>query len=538
MATVTHTVFNQPDPLEDYNLFAIDVVLNDTLRSNAAAADRVSRFGAFCGSAEAMEWAVQANTHPPELRTHTRYGDRVDVVDFHPAYHRLMEAALRHGVHNLPWVNPDRPGGHVARAALLYLAAQNEAGHCCPVSMTYAVIPALRKQPDLAAIWEPRLLSSQYDPCFLPAEQKSGATMGMGMTEKQGGSDVRANTTRAERREGDLFALTGHKWFCSAPMSDAFLMLAQAPRGLSCFLVPRFTTAGVRNEIRIQRLKQKLGNRSNASSEIELDGAEAHLVGEEGRGVPTIIDMVNHTRLDCTVSSAGLMRQVLTQALHHCRHRSAFGRLLIDQPLMRSVLADLALEWEAAARLAMRVAQSYDDPAQGAFRRIASAIAKYWVCKRTPGMVVEALECLGGNGYVEESPMPRLFRESPLAGIWEGSGNVICLDVLRALHTHPETMDGVLAELDLARGADPRFDSMVDRTRDQYRGKRVEESAARNMVEELAIGLQTSLMIRFAPQAASDAFVASRVARTGGFAFGALAAGTDVAGILSRAWLE
>jgi len=358
------------------------------------------------------------------------------------------------------------------------------------------------------------------------------------MTEKQGGSDVRANTTQAERRESGLFALTGHKWFCSAQMSDAFLMLAQAPRGLSCFLVPRFTAAGRRNEIRIQRLKQKLGNRSNASSEIELDGADAFLVGEEGRGVPVIIDMVNHTRLDCTVSSAGLMRQALTQALHHCRQRSAFGRMLIDQPLMRNVLADLTLEWEASTRLAMRVAQAYDDPAQGPFRRIVSAIAKYWVCKRTPVMVVEALECLGGNGYVEESPMPRLFRESPLAGIWEGSGNVICLDVLRALHTHPETMDAVLAELDLARGADPRFDAMVSRIRDHYGPGRVEESAARNMVEELALALQASLMIRFAAHPASSAFIASRVARSGGFAFGTLAAGADVTGILNHAWLE
>ncbi len=518
-------------------MFTSDPVLVDSVRryGGAWANDRLASFGACAGSAHSIELAVQANRHGPELRTHSRYGERIDEVVFHTAYHELMHVSIQNGVHNLPWVEP-RAGAHVARAALLYIASQMEAGHCCPVSMTYAVVPALRKQPDLAVVWEPRITSKFYDSQNLPADRKAGITVGMGMTEKQGGSDVRANTTKSRQlgASSNMYALTGHKWFCSAPMSDAFLMLAQARKGLTCFLIPRFAPDGRRrNAIYIQRLKDKLGNRSNASSEIELDNAIGYIVGEEGRGVATIIDMVNHTRLDCAVSCAAFMRQALAQAMHHCRQRSAFGKMLIDQPLMRNVLADLALESEAATRLAMRVAHAYDDPAQSAFKRIASAIAKYWVCKRTPPMVVEALECFGGNGYVEESPMPRLFRESPLPGIWEGSGNVICLDVLRAMSTHPETLDAVLAELHLAKGHSRAFDEYV---RELPTAK--DESNARWFVERLAAALQASLLIREAPVEIADAFIATRLNREGGFAFGTLPASTDVDKILARASVE
>lgn len=524
----THEVFNQAVPLEDYDLYSTDPILRAS--TPAWAQERLQVFGTFCGSAEAIELGFQANRNGPVLQTHSRFGHRIDEVEFHPAYHRLMQASIEHGVHNMPWIEV-RAGAHTARAGLLYIAAQNEAGHCCPVSMTYAVVPALRKQPDLAAIWEPRITSSKYDPRMIPADQKAGVTIGMGMTEKQGGSDVRANTTRAETRGDGSWAITGHKWFCSAPMSDAFLMLAQAPRGLSCFLVPRFTASGVRNAVAIQRLKDKLGNRSNASSEIELHRAEAYLVGEQGRGVATIIDMVNHTRLDCTVSSAALMRQALVQAIHHCRHRAAFGKLLIDQPLMTNVLADLALEWEAATRLAFRVAESYDDPTQGPFRRIASAIAKYWVCKRTPVMIAEALECLGGNGYVEESILPRLFRESPLAGIWEGSGNVICLDVLRAMKTNPATGESVVAELRKT----PELKAVTDAI-EQELASPIEEQDARRVVERIAIALQASLMIRHSAQA--GVFIATRLHGKGGFAFGTLPPQTNARKIVDTAWIE
>ncbi len=524
----THEVFNQAVPLDDYNLFLSDPLLRAA--TPAWAHERLDAFGAFCGSAEAIELGVLANRHGPVLQTHSRFGNRIDEVEFHPAYHLLMRASMKHGVHNLPWIET-HARSHAARAALLYMAAQNEAGHCCPLSMTYAVVPALRKQPDLAAIWEPRITASTYDPRMIPAGQKAGVTIGMGMTEKQGGSDVRANTTRAEARADGGWAITGHKWFCSAPMSDAFLMLAQTAQGLSCFLVPRFTRAGVRNAIAIQRLKDKLGNRSNASSEIELHEAEASLVGEQGRGVATIIDMVNHTRLDCTVSSAGLMRQALIQAIHHCRHRAAFGKLLIDQPLMTNVLADLALEWEAATRLAFRVAESYDDPAQGPFRRITSAIAKYWVCKRTPMMIAEALECLGGNGYVEECMLPRLFRESPLAGIWEGSGNVICLDVLRAMKTSPSTAESVVAELRKT----PELKAVTDAIEQELTSP-IEEQDARRVVERIAIALQASLMIRHSGHA--DVFAATRLQGKGGFALGTLPSQTNARKIVAAASVE
>lgn len=538
----THIVFNQATPLTDYDMLASDLVLKESLVQYEAAwaFDRISRFGRYAGSAEAIEWATQANNNPPVLRTHDRFGNRIDAVDFHPAYHQLMAKSIEFGVHALPWQEHERPGAHVARAALLYMDFQNEAGHCCPISMTYSVVPSLRKQAYLADVWEPLIESSSYDSRFIPFFQKDGVTVGMGMTEKQGGSDVRANTTKAEpiSSEGKEYRLTGHKWFCSAPMSDAFLILAQTAKGLSCFLVPRFLPDGSKNAIFIQRLKDKLGNHSNASSEIELVDSIGFLVGEEGRGVATIIEMVNHTRLDCIAGSAALMRQATIQAIKHCSTRSAFGKFLIDQALMINVLTDLSLESEAAVRLLMRVASAYDkqdDAQQRAFKRIGSAIAKYWICKRTPATVAEALECLGGNGYVESGPMPRLFRESPLLGIWEGSGNVICLDVLRAIAKEPETIDAYVIELEKTKGAHAALDRHVDELKTQiasykatFSGKssseQIEdcESKARRFVERMAVCLQSSLMLRHASDSASDLFLSSRLADGRTQAFGTL----------------
>ncbi|HXO38842.1 MAG TPA: acyl-CoA dehydrogenase family protein, partial [Candidatus Acidoferrum sp.] len=436
-------------------------------------------------------------------------------------------------------VSTGRPGAHVARAALMMLTSQNEAGHTCPISMTFSAVAALRAEPDLAAEWEPRILSSIYDPRFAPAQEKSGVLLGMGMTEKQGGSDVRANTTRAERiGNSRQYLITGHKWFCSAPMCDAFLILAQAPKGLTCFLLPRWTPSGKRNAFYIQRLKDKMGNRSNASSEVEFAQAWAHQVGEEGRGIHTIIEMVNHTRLDCAIAAAGLMRQALAQAVHHARHRQAFGKLLIEQPLMRNVLTDLAIESEAATLLMVRLARSFDqresDARERAFCRIATAIAKYWLCKRSPVHVGEALECLGGNGYVEESIMPRLYREAPLYSIWEGSGNVMCLDVLRALGKEPTTVEALLAEFQSTAGADPRFDRYVAGIHAMLATSSGDGYSARGLTERLALALQASLVMRYSSPALADAFVASRLAGQHGQAFGTLPGRSDVKGILSN----
>ena len=424
-----------------------------------------------------------------------------------------MRLAVEYGIPNLPWARP-RPGAHVARSVLTMLASQNEAGHVCPVSMTYSVVPVLRRDAELAAEWEPRICSAQYDSSFRPALEKSGALMGMAMTEKQGGSDVRANTTRAEPLGGGEYLLHGHKWFCSAPMCDAFLVLAQAPGGLSCFFLPRWKPDGERNAFHLQRLKQKLGNRSNASSEVEFHGAWAKRIGEEGRGVATIIEMVHHTRLDCVIGAAALMRQALVQAVHHARHRHAFGRALIDQPLMRNVLGDLAIESEAATLLMLRLARAFDE-GDRLFGRLAVAVGKYWIAKRTPAHVAEALECLGGNGFVEESPMPRLYREAPLNSIWEGSGNVIALDVLRAIRKEPEALDRVLEEIRLG-----------GIQRDDVRAL-TEEGDARRLAERLALGLQGSLMVRFSPPGMADAFCATRLRGDGGRAFGTLPYGVD-----------
>ena len=549
----THEVTNQPPPLEGYDVFGADAALVEAVdREGAAwAAADLHALGHLAGSAEAIEWGFAANRNPPELRTHDRYGHRVDEVAYHPDYHELMRVAVGHGLHAAPWVVA-QPGAHVARAAGFVTWSQVDAGHGCPISMTYSIVPALRNEPDLAAVWEPRLAARAYDPRNVPGHDKAGAVAGMGMTEKQGGSDVRANTTRAEPPgtvadvgdaggRGRPWRLTGHKWFCSAPMSDVFLMLAQAPAGLSCFLVPRWLPDGERNTgFRLVRLKDKLGNRSNASSEIELDGALAWPVGEEGRGVRTIIDMVAHTRLDCVLGATATIRQATAQALHHAAHRRAFGKSLVDQPLMQVVLADLAVESEAATVTAMRLARAFDDAARGeegaeAFRRLATAVGKYWVCKRQPTLVGEALECLGGNGYVEESIMPRLFRESPLNGIWEGSGNVICLDVLRAMAREPLALDAFMAELDAAAGADPRLDAAVDRVRAELGDLDRIEARARRVVEAMALAFQGSLLVRFGHPAVADAFLASRLTGDEGLALGTLPPGADVATIIERA---
>jgi putative acyl-CoA dehydrogenase len=539
----THDVTNQPPPLVGYNTFESDRALSEALQREGAgwAEDMCRQLGDLAGGPQAQAWGLQANVNPPVLKTHDRFGNRIDEVEFHPSWHRLLEVAIETGLHALPW-REQKPGGHVARAAL-FMTWQTDAGHGCPVSMTYSVIPALRKQPDLAAVWEPRFTSLVYDERFIPADQKSGALCGMAMTEKQGGSDVRANTTRAEPVNGGgpggEYVISGHKWFCSAPMCDAFLVLAQAPRGLSCFLLPRWLPDGTRNAFHIQRLKDKLGNRSNASSEVEFDQAHAWMVGEEGRGVPTIIEMVNHTRLDCVIGSSALMRQAVAQATHHATYRSAFGKALVDQPLMRNVLADIAVESEAATVTMMRLARAYDvaneDENEMLFRRIATAVSKYWICKRTPVQVGEALECFGGNGYVEESGMPRLLRESPLNSIWEGSGNVICLDVLRAMAKTPATVDAFFAEVDEASGADARLDEHVAATKAELNEIEGIEGRARRIVERMALALQGSLMLRHGDPSVAEAFCASRLAGDWGRAFGTLPHGVDAGAIIERA---
>jgi len=537
----THTVFNQPPPLEDYNVAASDRTLMEALRREGAgwAEERVTAFGALAGRAETIAWGFQANENRPVLRSHDRTGVRIDAVDFHPAWHSLMTLGVAHGLHALPWREP-QPGAHVARAALFMTLAQVEAGVGCPLSMTYSAVPALRLEPAVAAVWEPRLTSLAYDPRLAPADTKTGSLCGMAMTEKQGGSDVRANTTVARPVADGFYELTGHKWFCSAPMCDVFLVLAQAPGGLSCFLLPRFLPDGERNRFHIQRLKDKLGNRSNASSEIELRAARAFLVGAEGRGVPTILEMVMHTRLDCVIGAAASLRQGTVQAIHHARHRRAFGRLLVDQPLMRNVLADLAVESTAATLGMMRLARAFDaalagDEAAALFKRLATAVLKYWTCKRAPVHAAEALECLGGNGYVEEWPLARLYREAPLNSLWEGSGNVQCLDVLRALRKAPESLAALAGEIGEARGGDARLDAFAAALRDDFAGLQEADSEgqARRFVERLALALQGSLLVRHAPPAVADAFCATRLGGDGGRAFGTLPVGADPGAILA-----
>jgi putative acyl-CoA dehydrogenase len=538
----THEVVNQAAPLEGYNVFEQDAALVEALEREGGGwgYERVRALGEIAGG-DGIEWGRQAEENRPILHTHDRYGHRIDEVEYHPAYHKLMDVSVSHELHCLPWSTP-RPGAHVVRAAAFMTFSQADGGHGCPISMTYSAVPALRATPELAAEWEPLLMSATYDPRLIPAVDKAGALCGMAMTEKQGGSDVRANTTVARPVNGGgtgaEYEIVGHKWFCSAPMCDVFLVLAQTDGGLSCFVLPRVLPDGSRNRFHIQRLKDKLGNRSNASSEVEFHGAVARMLGEEGRGVPTIIEMVNHTRLDCTIGSATGMRHGVALATHHAAYRSAFGKLLIDQPLMRNVLADLCIESEAATVTAMRLARAYDqadeDEHEATFKRLATAVSKYWICKRAPQHAIEALECLGGNGYIEESGMPRLYRDAPLNSIWEGSGNVICLDVLRALARTPDALDAFMTEVGEAAGADPRLDAFVGELRNELSDMTDIEQRARSVVERMALSLQGSLLVRYGDHKVADAFCASRLGGDWGRVFGTLPAGTDCVSIIER----
>jgi len=547
----THTVTNQVPPLEGVNVYASNVALVEAVKREGAdwVGERASALGELVGGEPQQSWGRLANENRPVLHTHDRYGNRIDEVEFHPAWHQLMRLGVEHELHSLPWRSEEQ-APHAARAALYMTAMQAEAGFACPITMTFAVVPALRAQPELAAEWEPLITANTYDPRLISASEKGSAIAGMAMTEKQGGSDVRANTTFAtalgDGGAGGEYELIGHKWFCSAPMSDLFLVLAQSEEGLSCFLLPRILPDGTRNALHIQRLKDKLGNHSNASSEIELHGAWARMVGEPGRGVATIIEMVGHTRLDCVIGSAAGMRVAVVNAVHHASNRSAFGKRLVEQPLMRNVLADLCVESEASTVLAMRLARAYDeahaDAETGAdssdaqlFKRLATAVGKYWTCKRTPNHAFEALECLGGAGYVEESGMPRLYREAPLASIWEGSGNVMSLDVLRALTRSPRSLEVFVAEVEQAAGADARLDRGVQALKQQFADPATLETRARRVVESMALCLQGSLLVRHAPAAVADAFCASRLGGDGGLEYGTLPAGVDFASIIERA---
>jgi putative acyl-CoA dehydrogenase len=535
----THEVTNQVPPLVGYDR-AADPSLIEALRREGAgwSEAELHALGAVAGSEQAQEWGRLAHAYPPVLHTHDRFGNRIDEVEFHQAWHDLMTVAVTTGLHAAPW-RDERPGAHVARAAKMYVWGQVEPGHTCPISMTYAAVPALRHNPELSATLEPLLAATEYDFGLREPTAKRGVIAGMSMTEKQGGSDVRTNTTRAEPAGDGSYLLTGHKWFTSAPMSDVFLTLAQAPGGLSCFLVPRILPGGTRNRFFIQRLKDKLGNRSNASAEIEYEDATGWLIGEEGRGVRTIIEMVNMTRLDCVLGAAAGMRHGVVTATHHAAHRSAFGTRLIDAPLMTNVLADLAVESEAATTVAMRLAGATDraargDAAEATFRRIALAVTKYWVCKRGPVHAAEALECLGGNGYIEDSGMPRLYREAPLLSIWEGSGNVAALDSLRAMAKQPESVEAYFAEVDRSAGADHRLDDAVARLRKELSDVSAIELRARRIVETMALVLQGSLLVRHGTPAVADAFCASRLGGDWGVAFGTLPPGVDTAAIIDR----
>ena len=537
-------VFNQPPPLENYNLFDSDCALKEAVnRDGGGWIDAEARkLGELLGKPDTINLGVLANRFTPELRTHDRFGYRIDEVAYHPAYHELMGIGIATQTHSLPWIEK-RPGVHVARAALVMLRHQIDEGSSCPLTMTFAAIPSLRVQPELATEWEPRALSPVYDPRSAPAFQKKGVLLGMGMTERQGGSDVRANTTLAEPvyggGPGEEYVITGHKWFCSAPMCDTFLILAQAPAGLSCFLLPRWRPDGSRNAFHLLRLKDKLGNRSNASTEVEFRRASARLIGEEGRGIAAIMEMVRHTRLDCALGSAASMRKAVAEATHHAAHRWAFGRLLIDQPLMRNVLADLCLESEAATALALRLAHAFDrspeDAREQKFARIATAIAKYWITKRAPAVVVEALECLGGNGYVEESPLPRLYRDAPLNSLWEGAGNVQCLDVLRAMHKDPGTVEALQQEIASTSGVNSIFDRF---TGNLILAKQMQVDAefdARWFVEKMALALQSAALIRSGNQRIADAFCSARLTNSLGLVFGTLRSNDCVALLLERA---
>lgn len=535
----THEVLNQAEALAEVDLYQGDPVLPHFVDLEGGAVhDQLLRgYGRNIGSVRAYRWGEEANRNQPRPLTHDRYGNRLDQVEFHPSWHALMELSISHRVHSLPWVSDE--GGFVARSAQMMMMAGVEAGHGCPISMTASAVPVLRQVPDLAAEWEPRLTSNRYDPRFLPADRKDGALVGMGMTEKQGGSDVRANTTRAEPESDGWYRVTGHKWFTSAPMCDAFLILAQAPEGLSCFFLPRHLPDGTVNEIRLIRLKDKLGNRSNASSELEFEGAQALLVGEEGRGVPTIIEMVNGTRLDCVSGSAGIMRQAVMQAAHYTAQRSAFGSLLIDKPAMQMVLADLEVETQAATVLMTRLAGAFDrapdDPDEAEIKRILTPVAKYWVTKRCTPVTREAMECLGGNGYVEDFPLARLFRESPLNAIWEGSGNVIALDVVRVASKEPRAIEVLLGELDRQRSRDDAFDRYLDDTWKLVSSPEDADAQARRIAERLAVATQAALLMDRADPDVADLFLRSRVAGDHGYLFGSQSPGLATARIAAMA---
>jgi putative acyl-CoA dehydrogenase len=535
----THQVFNQVPSLDGANLYRLDLPLQQWQAHYQAgwAAPRLDAYGALAGG-PLMAAGFLANENKPQFHSHDRQGRRIDLVEFHPAYHQLMQAAIEHGIPSLPWTEP-RAGAHVARAGLSYLHSQAESGSGCPLTMTFASVPALQLQPELAELWLAKILARQYDPRNLPMEQKVGLTIGMAMTEKQGGTDVRANTTQAHPvgadGPGQAYELVGHKWFCSAPMCDAFLTLAQTPKGLSCFLLPRHRPDGSRNELYIQRLKNKLGNWANASSEVEYRGALAWMVGEEGRGVATIIEMVSLTRFDCMIGSSALMRQALIHASHHCAHRQVGGRVLAEQPLMQNVLADLALESEAALALTLRMGFALDnqqDEAQVKFARLVTAVGKYWICKRAPAMINEAAECLGGAGYVEDSILPRLYREAPVNSTWEGSGNVQCLDVLRALSKEPGVLDVLFDELGDGHG-DARLQAHIGQLKNAFADKDDIQYRARQLTEDVAIALQAKLLLEAGNSTVSDGFIASRLGQ-GGRVYGTLPRGVDAVALLAR----
>ena len=541
MSFVTHEVRNQSPPIGHYNAWASDVPLREAIDREGGgwARQDLDHYGVVAGG-ELMDLGYAANENPPKLRAFDRYGHRIDEVEFHPAYHRVMQLAMAHGVHAYAWNHEARSGSQVARAALLYLHAQAEAGTCCPLTMTHSAIPAIRHSKALSARWLPKLLGREYDSRVLPFEQKSACTIGMGMTEKQGGSDVRANTTQAVAQTDGSYRITGHKWFFSAPMCDAWLVLAYLDEQLSCFLMPKLRPDGSRNTIHIQRLKDKLGDRSNASSEVEFLDAHGEVLGQPGRGVATILEMVALTRLDCMIGSSGIMRQALVQAIHHARHRKVFGKTLVEHPLMQNVLADLALETEAAIALTLRVARAVDashhDPAEAALARIATAIGKYWICKRSPTMINEAQECLGGLGYVEESNLPRLYRQAPLNSIWEGSGNIQCLDVLRALSREPESREALFAELFSVRGENADLDREIHWLGEVLDEREMLERRSRLVVERMALALQAAILLRAGNSAVADSFCRSRLAGERGLAFGTLPPDAPMHALVERAF--
>ncbi len=540
----THEVINVSSELAGYNMYTQDAALREAVQREGAAwaqAD-LTRFGQLTGSADYLELGALANRYPPELDTHDRFGHRVDLVRFHPAYHTLMKTAIEEGIHASPWTDP-QPGAHVARAAKFYLQAQVEAGHGCPITMTFAAVPSLLTTPALAQQWVPKITASVYDPRNVPDAAKQGLTIGMAMTEKQGGSDVRANTTRAypvgASGPGEAYELVGHKFFVSAPMCDAFLVLAQAPGGLSCFLLPRWRPDGSKNPLQVLRLKRKMGNVSNASSETELRGALAWMVGEEGRGVRTIIEMVSMTRFDCMIGSSAGQRAAGSQALHHCSLRSAFGTGLNQQPLVQNVVADLVLESEGSLALTMRMARAMDqratDPHEDQLARLLTAVGKYWICKRTPQHAYEAMECIGGSGVMEDSPFPRLFRESPVNAIWEGSGNVQCLDVLRAMQKTPDVVQAFFQEVARARGGHAQLDRYVADLQRAFTDLSELEYRARDLVGRMALAVQAALLVQHAPSLVADAFCASRLSGGSHHHYGTLPRGVDCAALMARA---